>query len=225
MDEIDFKEIWGFFKKKIIYIMLITVIAGILGMLYMIFLQTPKYKSYTSIVLISENGQSMTNNDLSLNQNLVRTYTEIIKSKSVLKEVTKNLDLNYSYNYLYKNVEVTTGQNSQIINISVIDKDPKNAKVIADEIGKVFSSKVLEYYDMSNVNILDKAEESKRPYNINVPKQIIISLFIGFVLSAGGYFLIYYFDRSIKSSEQIENKIGFPILGTVQESKKVGNNR
>ena len=73
---------------------------------------------------------------------------------------------------------------------------------------------------MNNVNILDEAIKNDNPYNINVIKQVIIYLMIGFV--AGLLFIIYYFDRTIKTTEQIEQKIKLPILGSVEEMSKGG---
>ena len=73
---------------------------------------------------------------------------------------------------------------------------------------------------MNNVDILDEAIEAKNPYNINVIKQIIIYFMLGFVLAAGILFVIYYFDRTVKSIEQVEQKIKLPILGGVQEYQR-----
>ena len=48
---------------------------------------------------------------------------------------------------------------------------------------------------------------------------------LGFVLAAGILFIIYYFDRTIKSVEQVEQKIKLPILGGVEEYKKGGKRK
>ena len=82
------------------------------------------------------------------------------------------------------------------------------------------SSMFYSLYNMNNVDILDEAIEAKNPYNINITKQIIIYFLIGFVLSAGILFIIFYFDRTVKSIEQVEQKIKLPILGGVQEYNK-----
>ena len=75
---------------------------------------------------------------------------------------------------------------------------------------------------MNNVNVLDIATEAANPYNINIPKQVIIYLVIGFAIGAGILFIIFYFDRSIKSADQVEQKIKLPILGSVQDMNKGG---
>ena len=105
---------------------------------------------------------------------------------------------------------------SSDIKITVNDKDAIKAKNIANVTANYFASEVVDLYNLNNVNILDKAIESEKPYNINVIKQLVIYFMIGFVLGAGILFIIFYFDRTIKSVEQVEQKIKLPILGSVQ---------
>ncbi len=219
METIDIKELLDYFKSKISIIVLFIAVIGIAGCLYGLFIQKPKYRSSTSIVLISEgqgNG-SLTYNDVSLNQNLVSTYSEIVKSRRILNQVIKNLDLNYDYSYLSSNIEVSSVTGTQIIKISVIDGDNEKASDIANEIAKVFSDEIPELYNISNVNVLDTAEEASSAYNVNIPKQSIIFILVGLVLGCGVVFIMYYFDRSVKNTTQIEEKLKLPVLGTIRE--------
>lgn len=219
METIDLKDMFSYFKSKISIILLFITLVGILGCLYGLFVQKPIYKSSTSIVLISENqtGSSLTYNDVSLNQNLVSTYSEIIKSRRVLNQVIDNLSLNYSYSNLSNNIEVSSVTGTQIIKISVSDRNSKTAMKIANEIAKVFSKEIPELYNISNVNVLDYAEAASNPYNVNFIKQSIIYLLVGLVLGLGVTFIMYYFDRSIKNISQVEDKIKLPVLATVRE--------
>mgnify|MGYP004456772479 FL=1 len=219
METIDLKDMFSYFKSKISIIILFIVVVGIMGCLYGLFIQKPVYKSSTSIVLISESqtGATLTYNDVSLNQNLVSTYSEIIKSRRVLNQVIDNLSLDYSYSNLSNNVEVSSVTGTQIIKISVSDRNNKTAMKIADEIAKVFSKEIPELYNISNVNILDYAEAASNAYNVNFIKQSIIYLLVGLVLGLGITFVMYYFDRSVKNISQVEEKIKLPVLATVRE--------
>lgn len=219
METIDLKDMFSYFKSKISIIILFIVVVGIIGCLYGLFIQKPVYKSSTSIVLISESqtGATLTYNDVSLNQNLVSTYSEIIKSRRVLNQVIDNLSLDYSYSNLSNNVEVSSVTGTQIIKISVSDRNNKTAMKIADEIAKVFAKEIPELYNISNVNILDYAEAASNAYNVNFIKQSIIYLLVGLVLGLGITFVMYYFDRSVKNISQVEEKIKLPVLATVRE--------
>ena len=127
------------------------------------------------------------------------------------------MSLNYSYSNLSNNIEVSSVTGTQIIKISVSDRNSKTAKKIANEIAKVFSKEIPELYNISNVNVLDYAEAASNPYNVNFIKQSIIYLLVGLVLGLGVTFIMYYFDRSIKNISQVEDKIKLPVLATVRE--------
>lgn len=219
METIDLKDLFDYYKSKLGVVILFVVLVGILGCLYGLFIQKPMYKSSTSIVLISEakDNSQLTYNDVSVNQNLVSTYSEIVKSKRVLGQVINNLNLNYTYGALSNNIEVSSVTGTQIIKITVTDENSKTAMKVANEIGKVFAKEIPELYNISNVNILDTAEVAPSAYNVNITKQSAIFLLAGLVLGLGVVFVMYYFDRSVKNSSQIEDKLKLPVLATVRE--------
>ena len=219
METIDLKDLFDYYKSKLGVVILFVALVGILGCLYGLFIQKPMYKSSTSIVLISEakDNSQLTYNDVSVNQNLVSTYSEIVKSKRVLSQVINNLNLNYTYGALSDNIEVSSVTGTQIIKITVTDENSKTAMKVANEIGKVFAKEIPELYNISNVNILDTAEVASSAYNVNITKQSAISLLAGLVLGLGVVFVMYYFDRSVKNSSQIEDKLKLPVLATVRE--------
>ena len=219
METIDLKDLFDYYKSKLGVVILFVVLVGILGCLYGLFIQKPMYKSSTSIVLISEakDNSQLTYNDVSVNQNLVSTYSEIVKSKRVLSQVINNLNLNYTYGALSNNIEVSSVTGTQIIKITVTDENSKTAMKVANEIGKVFAKEIPELYNISNVNILDTAEVAPSAYNVNITKQSAISLLAGLVLGLGVVFVMYYFDRSVKNASQIEDKLKLPVLATVRE--------
>ena len=224
METIDIKEMIEYFKSKLSIIVLATVIVGIIGCIYGLFIQVPKYQSSSTILLISSssNESTLTYNDVSLNKNLVSTYSEIIKSKRVLNQVIENLDLDYSYSSLYSMIRVSSVANTELIKITVESTDKTIAKEITDETANVFAKEIPELYNISNVNVLDYAEEAVSASNINVPKQAILFIMVGLVLGLGIVFVLFYFDRSVKTIEQVEVKLGLPVLGTVQEYKGRG---
>lgn len=219
METIDLKDLFDYYKSKLGVVILFVALVGILGCLYGLFIQKPMYKSSTSIVLISEakDNSQLTYNDVSVNQNLVSTYSEIVKSKRVLSQVINNLNLNYTYGALSNNIEVSSVTGTQIIKITVTDENSKTAMKVANEIGKVFAKEIPELYNISNVNILDTAEVAPSAYNVNITKQSAISLLAGLVLGLGVVFVMYYFDRSVKNASQIEDKLKLPVLATVRE--------
>lgn len=221
MEEIDLREMLEYFKTKLFFIITIVIVAMIIGNIYTTITRVPMYKSDTTIVLVSENqSQSSNLSDIQMNKNLVDTYSEIIKSRKVLSPVITNLELDYSYNSLKEHITVASVTNTEIIRISVGDKDPEVAKNIANEIAKVFSQEVQKIYKLNNVSIVDKAIAATKPYNINYLKDNLIYIAIGLVISCGLVFIKFYFDTTIKTSEEIENKLGLTVVGIVPKIEK-----
>ena len=220
MEEINLKEVYSYFKSKILWILIAIVAIIIIGNVYTIITREPMYRSNTTIVLVGESKDGYSQSDSQLNQNLIGTYSEIIKSRKVLSQVIENLKLKMSVEELSNNITTTSVEDTEIIQITVANANAKDAKKITDEVAKVFSEEIQDIYNLENVAIIDKAELSKNPYNINYVKDNIIYLMVGFVLSFGIVFIMYYFDTSIKSSEVVEEKLGLTVIGVVPKEDK-----
>ena len=220
MEEINLKEVYSYFKSKILWILIAIVVIIVIGNVYTIITREPMYRSNTTIVLVGESKDGYSQSDSQLNQNLIGTYSEIIKSRKVLSQVIENLKLKMSVEELSNNITTTSVEDTEIIQITVANANTKDAKKITDEVAKVFSEEIQDIYNLENVAIIDKAELSKNPYNINYVKDNVIYFIVAFVLSFGIVFIMYYFDTSIKSSEVVEEKLGLTVIGVVPKEDK-----
>ena len=218
MKEIDVHDVLSYFAKKTWVIGSITILTVLIGLIYSIAIKTPMYKSTTSVILAS--NQTITQSDLTLYQKLINTYTQIVTSKNVLNDTIKDLNLKYDYEELKKNVSVNAVTDTEIINIAVVDESAQMAKSISDAIAQNFKDEVVEIYNLTNVSILDRAEIADIPYNHNILKEAIIYFAAGIVLGFGAVFLRFYFDKNIKTKEEVEEKIQLPIMGSVRDCDK-----
>ncbi len=217
MEEINLKELLNYFKSKIGLIILVLFCAITIGNSFTMLTRVPMYQSTTKIVLVSENGSNQ--GDLQFNRNLVGTYSEIIKSRTVLSNVINNLGIDETAEELSKNTTVTSVSNTEVIIITVANKNAEDAKLIADETAEVFMKEVQKIYKLNNVSVIDKAQEASSPFNINYVKDNVIYIAIGLILGLGIAFVMYYFDTTIKTSNEIEDKLGENVLGTVPKEE------
>lgn len=215
MEEINLKEVYTYFKFRILWILIAIVAIVVIGNIYTIITRVPMYQSNTTLVLVGESKKGYSQSDSVLNQNLIGTYSQIITSRTVLSQVIDNLKLKTTTESLSKNITTSSVEDTEIIKITVNSSKRKEAAKIADEVATVFSKEVQDIYNLENVTIIDKAEVATSPYNINYVKDNIIYLMIGIVLSFGVVFVMYYFDTTIKSSEVVEEKLGLPVIGIV----------
>ena len=220
MEEFDISEFLKYYLSKISIVVVAILIGVIISWYYTACIQVPLYKSETSLVLTrSNNNTTITQNDISLNKNLVSTYREIIKSRRILTKVINNLGLDLNEVGLKKKISVTSANDTELIVISVKDEDAKLAKDIANEIASIFKTEITSIYNIENISIVDRAIQAPEPYNISILKQYLIGFFLGFMVGSGIVVLIFYFDDTVKSQEDIENKIGVSVLASVPKYK------
>ena len=225
MEEINLKELFDYIKERLLMIIIMVLAVLVIGSVYSVFVKTPMYRSKTSIVLVSDDGQAGTQStisqsDVQLNKGLVPTYKEIVTSRKIVEKVITNLSIDYTYEELVKMITVSNNTNTEIIEITVKNADKALAADIANEIRIVFGDEIKNIYQLQNVKTVDKATEAEKPYNINIFKDLVIYLLIGIVVSFGTIFVIYYFDTTIKSADEIEKKLGLPVVGIIPKVKR-----
>ncbi len=222
MEEINLSEFINYYLSRMGWVLFTIVIVMIGGNLLNYYTRVPMYQSSTTIILAKEDKEEdkYTQTDAMLNQKLISTYREIIKSRTVLRQVIKNENLRYSVEELSNCISVTNVEDTEIIKITVSNKDKNHAVRIANAIAPIFKEEVMKIYNINNVSVLDKAIVAKDPYNINYLKENVIYVLIGFVLASGVIFTIFYFDTSVKSTEELEDKLGLTVLGVVPKASR-----
>lgn len=223
MEEIDLKELFQLFWNKKIPMICIVILCMIIGIVYSFVFVEPEYTSSTTLVLTkadstttpTEPTGSITTSDVTLNSQLVSTYSELAKSKKVLRAVISNLQSDIEEEELRKSIEVSSVKDTELIEINVTNTDAAVASQIANEIAKVFTENVVEIYSINNVHIVDQAEPSNAPSNVNHLKDIVIFAFVGLVVAVMYVLIINMLDTTVKSVEDIERLCHLPVLVSI----------
>lgn len=219
MDELNLKELLNYFKRKIDVIFLTVILALLVGYMYVEYFQIPMYKGTTTIILVESNDNRVsdlvTQNEITVNEKLVTTYSEVIKSKRVLNRVIEDLELEISIEDLIETIQVSSVQDTAIIAIEVENENGEQAAIIANKIAGVFKEEITQIYNLENVSIIDEAVEEDKPCNVNLPLQFAVYGAIGGIIAAGMIFVMYYFNNTISSKQEIESKLNIPVIGEV----------
>lgn len=223
MEELDLKELFNMFWEKKILIIIVTLICMVVGILYTLLFTTPMYSSSTTVVLVSSGGNAINNQpsnaitttDITMNSKLVSTYSVLIKSDNVVRQVIANLGLKLNESYLKKNIKVTSEDDTEVIRITVSNEDPQIAAKVANETVKVFTELVKETYKIENVQVIDRAEVSNAPSNINHVKDVVIFVFIGIVISVAYVLVANMLDTTIKTADDVEKEFKVHILAEI----------
>lgn len=217
MEEINLRDLLSYFKKHLILFIVVVLFVVSAGTIYSVFILKPEYKSQATVILSSDKSKNTVQSEINANKNLIDTYTEVVKSHRVLDRVKSEMQISDTYEQLVKKVTVASLKDTEIISISVVDLDKNHSYSLANKIADTFTDEIGQIYNDKSVNVLDRAVEPQKPYNVDIVKQEAIYAAAGIVLATAVIFLMFYFDRTIKTTEQIEQLFKLPIYGKVRK--------
>jgi len=133
----------------------------------------------------------------------------------VLDRVIEKLEIDMKPSQLKDKITVTSEGETEIIRITVQDKDPGFAMDLANALAQVFMEQVVSIMKLDNVQIIDVAKIPEEPVKPRPLLNTAIAGVLGVMLGMGVVFLIEYLDNTIKTPEDIERYLGLPVLGII----------
>ena len=217
MEEINLRDLLSYFKKRLILFIVTVLFVVSAGTIYSVFILKPEYKAQATVILSSDKSKNTVQSEINANKNLIDTYTEVVKSHRVLDRVKNEMRIDDTYEQLVKKVTVASLKDTEIISISVVDRDKNHSYSLANKIANTFTNEIGQIYNDKSVNVLDCAVEPQKPHNVDLVKQEAIYAAAGIVLATAVIFLMFYIDRTIKTTEQIEQLFKLPIYGKIRK--------
>ena len=215
MDEINLGEMFAYFKAKLHILLTIFALIFGLGSFYVFFMQKPKYEATATVIVSSDKSNANLPGEVATNKNLIDTYTQVVKSHRVLDKVKSDMNTELTYSDMLGMIEVSAIKGTEIINITTTDRDAEFATKMTNKIADHFVKEIAKIYNDRNINVLDSAVTPTEPANIKVVRQEIIAFAAGLIVSVSILFLVFYFDRSVKTSEQVESQLHLPVIGKI----------
>lgn len=223
MDEINLRDFFAYLKKYIALFIVAVILAVGGTYFYNKELKTPLYTASSSIVLYQadDSATSSTLNEINVGQKLVSTYSELIKSELILQQVIDNLHLNTTYQDLAKQVSVKTEDNTMLLTISVKNASPEQSAKIANEIAEVFTKTTIEKFNINNISVWGEAKVPVNPSNMTMTRDLLLAGLIAVFGVLALAFIIFYFDDTVKYTDDISDRVGLPLAGKVVKSDVV----
>ncbi|MGV3487230.1 MAG: YveK family protein [Tuberibacillus sp.] len=207
--EINLKEIFLIIRKRLWIIAVMVILAAFSGYMYTtIFKAQSLYYSSTRLVIRADNN------------NMMSTLMVMIKDSALLEQVSQSLQNTRSPGTLSSEITATNVDNSQVISISVIDRDPRLAAQIANTTATVFKSQASKILNFNGISTLSEAKPDSIPINPTSNNKIIYSAIIGLVIGLGLVFFIHSLDDSVQTEKELEKLLEVPVLGSIAKMKK-----
>lgn len=219
MEEISLLEIYYIVKKRIGLIIALLIFAVLVSGLVSYYVLDEVYEASTTLMVGKPKDYLENNkieyNELLINQRLVSTYGELVKTRKVADRVVSNIDLPYSSSVLREKLRVSLVKDTEIIRIAVTDQDPELAATIANETAQVFMESVKDIMRVENVQVIDLAQAPTSPIQPRPMMNIAISAVLAVMLGIFITFLIEFLDTTIKTPEDVEKHLGLAVIGSI----------
>lgn len=217
--DIDLKKIFFMMRKKVIYILLITLLGGVLSGCFTEFFIDQKYTSSISLYVYSDADQlstqsSISYNDYTVSTALVKSYLEILDSDSVLDKVAQKVGLKSAAD-VRPFISTAQKEDTVVFRVSVTTTSPKTSQAIANAVADVAPGEISRIIKAGGANVIDYAKEPTNPSSPNLKKNILIGLMAGFILSFCFFFIKEALNATITSVQDLEREFSIPVLGTV----------
>lgn len=215
--EIDLRALFHELIQKIGIILLSTGIAAVVVLIVSMFFIRPEYQSATKVYILNKEqaNAAVTFNDLQTATQLTNDYEELIKSRYVMDTVIADLKLDMTAEQLAGSVAVTSTTGTRILEISVRNNDPYLAQSIANKVREVAGKQIVDIMNIDAVNLVDEANLPIAPVSPNSKKNALIGGIAGFILSCAVIIIMYIFNDSIRTPDDVENYLGLSVLGVI----------
>lgn len=90
-----------------------------------------------------------------------------------------------------------------------------NSELYTFLLQKQQEASIAEASTLSAATIIDKALTPLKPIKPNKKKNLALGLVLGLMLGVGLVFLLDYMDQSIKTSDDVRDRLGLPVLGII----------
>ena len=218
-ENINISEILDALKKRWKIIVGITLAFTIIAGIISFFVISPKYEVTTKLFIGKENkkAEEYNSSDVMMYQKLLTTYAEVAKTDDLIEKALNKANINEKVRAVKENLKITPRQDTQILEISYIGKDPGKDVSIVQNVTTEFIKEAKKLIPSGNIQVVEKASYPDKPVSPNKKLNILIAFILGLIVSIGLSLLLEFMDNTFKSKEELEKALELPVLGTIPE--------
>lgn len=217
--EIDLLKLFMAYLHKWWLILLCALLVGGGALLYTMKLVTPLYQAsitvYVNNVRSGERIDYISGSNLQASQQLVNTYSNIIKSDTVLTKVAEEAGVYYTPDTMRGLLSTRQVGETEMFNVYITHPDPEEAAHLANAVANVAPAEIENFVEGSSAKIIDYAKVPTSRCSPNYSRSAVLGAAIGGVLAVVYVTLRCLMDVRIKEEEDLVALFDYPVLGQI----------
>ena len=232
-DQLEFESqfnpvpLFRYLLHKAWLIILVTVVCALAAYGMTKLFVKPTYRSSFTAYVNNQHSatakDSLTSSDILASHELVETYSTILMSNSVLTAASEKAGFDYSYAQLKGMISTKIMDNTEVITVYAVMRDPNDAYLLASSVAEVAPEYIKEVVEGSSMKIIDKPEF---PIYRHGPSYVRASLFgalAGLLLILVILIISFFKDDTITDDNGLEERFALPLLGVIPDSNEVSS--
>jgi succinoglycan biosynthesis transport protein ExoP len=216
------------------WIVVVTVVACVGAGALIVSLESPRYTASTQLFVSTPSAPgnlSSTYQGGLFSQQRVLSYSHVVSSPLVMREVIAHLALPMSVKDLQREITATVPVDTVLIDVSVVDRSPTRAAAIANAIGADFPGLAQSLETIPGrqapvkVTVTSSATVPTSPSSPRKKLDLVIAAFVGLALGIGITSLRWFFDTRIRSAADATSLADTPVLGRIPRHASRGRKR
>ncbi|MCK4300617.1 MAG: polysaccharide biosynthesis tyrosine autokinase, partial [Planctomycetes bacterium] len=150
-----------------------------------------------------------------LQAKLQETLTQLVGSLTAQLEMLSNQEQELRQQYEEQN-QLALGLSKQSLSFNRLQNEVDRQRRLFDVlVERMREVDVTADYARTNVEVVEVADIPKAPIKPKKARTVMLSLFLGLFLGVGLAFFFEYLDDTVKTPEDLEDRVGIPVLGFV----------
>lgn len=220
-------------RKNCRNIAIITLSFILIASIYTTFFMKQDYEATVKVFIGKQKFQntmeSYNNEEITLYQRLITTYSEVIKSKKLINKSINESKINslrevdgkIEYESVIGDLTVNPITNTQIIELKYSSKNPQQSYNLLYSMTENLIAYSKELYPTVNIKVLEQVNVSNG--NLMSKKIMImgIAFICGLIVSIGGVVMMMYFNNTFKSKESLEKELGLAVIAAIPDIENI----
>lgn len=218
--EIDLGEIFHLLLNKLWVLILCFIVGAVIAFGGTKMLVTPKYSASSMIYILTKTTSVTSLADIQMGSQLTADFEILATSRPVVEEVIEKLKLKYTYDELVSMIQTDNQSDTRILRFTITDKDPKEAKKIANELADATAERVAYVMASDKPKVVEEAVVPKKPSSPNTMKNTAVGGIALMFAAAAVIVIKYLMNDTVQNEEDVKKYLGLHMLAAIPAEKR-----
>jgi capsular polysaccharide biosynthesis protein len=223
----ELRRYFNLIRRRMALVIVAIIVGGAVG--YVTTSRTPVYTA-TATIYVGSLDLGANQVDLyaqaGLNE-VVATFAQMIPSPVIAEKAISKAHLNRFPGAVAASTSSIVIPGTNLIDVSVSDANKRDAVRLANGVSNAFVAQIAQYQTTGTKTPTTQGQVPNEPAYVfqdaataslsssGLAKKIVLGGLFGFVIAVLLVLLLDYLDVTIKSPEELERRVGLPVLGIV----------